>query len=581
MKELMRKISVLLCLAMFLAGCTDRRGVVEIRVVATTDVHGCIFDKDILEASERKGSLAKVATLLKNERKANRNVIYLDAGDILQGSIEAYQDVTTQFYRPSLPGAAYKYLDCSAIALGNHDLSVGTLSYERFFDGLDCPVLGANVFFVRYGDYLPPYIIIENQGVRIAVLGLLTPMVSKSIPRNRLGELTVGDPVEAARYFVTRIREVEKADVLIGLIHSGLEGGRVYDDGVKENIIKEFVKEVPGFDLIMYGHDHTPYINVLASSDGDSVLVINPGAYANNAAVATLSVDFSEPDSPAVQVCGSIVDITGLTPDEGFMKAVSGWYDDVTAYSDSVIGRLSVPLECNGALWRPTSMLDYIHETQMGFFAAQISLAAPVSDVTYIPAGDFRIRDAFSLYKFDNTMVSVMLKGSEVKNVLEYSAERYYEDPDKNPGHLLKLITADDGTRYPTSDASGFISAAGINYTIDVTKPAGKRVNITSMSDGTPFDPDKSYRTTINSFLYTGAESALLKGSGISRSEILRRFNSSSEADIRYYMLTDLALLREDGKGLAPAGTYNWKLIPEKRVEELLAVDTIDFKLIK
>ena len=178
-------------------------------------------------------------------------------------------------------------------------------------------------------------------------------------------------------------------------------------------------------------------------------------------------------------------------------------------------------------------------------------------------------------------MVSVMLKGSEVKNVLEYSAERYYEDPDKNPGHLLKLRTADDGTRYPRSDASGFISAAGINYTIDVTKPAGKRVNITSMSDGTPFDPDKSYRTTINSFLYTGAESALLKGSGISRSEILRRFNSSSEADIRYYMLTDLALLREDGKGLAPAGTYNWKLIPEKRVEELLAVDTIDFKLIK
>ena len=226
-------------------------------------------------------------------------------------------------------------------------------------------------------------------------------------------------------------------------------------------------------------------------------------------------------------------------------------------------------------------MLDYIHETQMGFFAAQISLAAPVSDVTYIPAGEFRVRDAFSLYQFDNTMVSVMLQGSEVKNVLEYSAGRFFEDLDRNSGHLLKLRTADDGTRYPMYDAAGFISAAGINYTIDVTKPAGKRVIITSMSDGTPFDPDKSYRTTINSFLYTGAESALLKGSGIDRSGILERFNSSSEADIRYYMLTDLALLREDGKGLVPAVTGNWKLVPEKRAEELLAVDTIDFKLIK
>ena len=73
-----------MCLGIILAGCSGRRGVVEIRVVATTDVHGHIFDKDILDGTERKGSLAKVATLLKNERKKNKNVIYLDAGDILR-----------------------------------------------------------------------------------------------------------------------------------------------------------------------------------------------------------------------------------------------------------------------------------------------------------------------------------------------------------------------------------------------------------------------------------------------------------------------------------------------------------------
>ena len=176
----MSKLLGLFCrIALFcliLSGCSGKK-VVEIRVVATADVHGHVFDKDILDGEVRKGSLAKVATLLRNERKKNRNVIYLDAGDILQGSVEVYQDVTAQYYRNSLPAQAYNYLGCNAMALGNHDMAVGTLSFERFFGDVAFPVLGGNICFDRYGDYILPYTIIEKGGVTVAVVGLTTPIV--------------------------------------------------------------------------------------------------------------------------------------------------------------------------------------------------------------------------------------------------------------------------------------------------------------------------------------------------------------------------------------------------------------------
>ena len=578
MKTGLKKVGVLVCLAIILTGCSGRRGVVEIRVVATTDVHGHIFDKDLLDGTERKGSLAKVATLLKKERKQNKNVLYLDAGDILQGSVEVYQDVTSQFYRKSLPAQAYGYLGCSAMAMGNHDLAVGALSYERYFSDSNYPTMGANVFFERYGDYIWPYTIVEKDGVKISILGLTTPVVNYTIPKDRLNELEAHDVVDAARHYVSDLRE--RTDVVIGLFHSGYDGGRVYNDSVYENFTRAIVDKVPGFDLIVFGHDHTPYCGKAALADGDSILMMNGGPYAMKAAAVTLYVDFSHEGKPKVSAGqGELIDVTTLEPDAGFMKSVSGWYSDVSQYADSVIGRLSVPLECNGALWRPTSTLDYIHEIQMGFFGAQISLAAPVSTRTSFPAGDFRIRDTFSLYQFDNTMVSVMLKGSEVKNILEYSADMFYEDLSRKPEHLLKLKDADNGTVIPQAPASGFISAAGIKYTIDVTKPYGKRVEIKSMSDGSTFDPDRRYRTTINSFLYSGTESVLIKGSGLDRLELLSRLNCSSEADIRYYILTNLALSKEGGRGVAPRKVCSWKLVPEDVVSGYLAKDTVNFKL--
>lgn len=559
-KKIIYGLAALLCV--ILTGCSGRK-IVDIRVVSTTDVHGYIFDKDILTGNDRRGSMAKVATFIRQERKNNKNLIYLDAGDILQGSLEAYQDVTAQYYRTSLLAEAYNILGCNAMALGNHDLAAGTQCFERFMMDAKFPVLGGNICFDTYGDYIPPYTVLKKGGVTIGIIGLTTPSVMYSQPWERFGELTAADPVKTAQFYIDKLRD--KVDVLIGLFHSGYSGGRVYDETVYDQFTKKLVNETTGFDLIVFGHDHSRFFRKEVNADGDSILMMNTSQHAERVAVTTLHVDRTQGGRPKVStIGGELVDVTSLEPDAEFVNAVSGWYDDVCHYADSIIGSVAVPLESNGSLWRNNSINDYIHQIQMGFFAAQVSLATPVTVNPPVPAGNLQIRDVYNIIKSETTLVSVMLKGSEIRDALEYSATSCYEDLSKKPDRLLR-----------SRGAQSALTAAGINYTIDVTKPVGKRVTITSLADGTPFNPDKMYRTTVSSALYVQDGSALYRGTGLSRDEMKSRFNSTSEADLRYYILTDISLKRDAGKAIKPERAGSWKLVPEKVVSGYLAKDTL------
>ena len=303
--------------------------------------------------------------------------------------------------------------------------------------------------------------------------------------------------------------------------------------------------------------------------------------YFLSAAVATVTADFRNSDKPEILTSGYLEDITDEVADKGFMKELSEWYVDVSNYADSVVGTITTSLEGRGVLWRESSAMDYIHSVQMAFSSAEISLASPVFTRSYIPAGDIRMRDLFALYQYENTMVSVMLKGSEVRDVLEYSAGLYYNTVQDANGNLIKTGRDEgNGKKMPSTPSNYFITAAGIDYEVDVTKPEGERVRILSMNDGKPFDPDRYYRTTINSFLYGGTESALFKVDGLSHKEIIGRLKVSSSTDLRYNLITGFALKRLIGKEVEVSKACNWRLVPEDIVEGCLARDTIDFYVI-
>ena len=562
------------------AGCSSRHGTVSIRLVGTSDVHGSIFDTDCLTGEERRGSLAKFSTFLNRQRKEFRHVVYLDAGDNLQGSVDVYQDVTAQLRRTSLPAQALNILGCDASVMGNHDFAVSVASYERFFRGAEFPVLGANACFEETGDYLPPYRMLDRGGVRIAVLGLTTPIAKYTLPSDHTGELNFRDVVETARYWVPYLKEKKNADVVIGLLHTGLQNGRVLEDvGVYENSVRRLISQVPGFNVIVYGHDHQARCLKEVDCNGDSVLLLNPGEKVSRAVVATVDVVFNDKDNPLVLTSGSLVDISDEEPDKSFMSKLSGWYDDVKHYSDSIVGTTSVTMEANGILWRNSTMMDYIHSIQLGYNGAQISLASPLFSVPQVGSRDLRMRDLFSLCQGDNTMVSVMMKGSEVRDVLEYSADMFYNTVSDGSQSMLKYRESSNGNKTPRRSVSSLITAAGIDYVIDVTQPEGKRVRILSLSDGKPFDLDSYYRTTISYSMFSSTGSAILRVTGMTLTDIQKRLNGSSAADIRYYMITDLALRKEMDMAVKVKPVSTWRLVPENVVSGCLADDTVNFSI--
>lgn len=581
MRRLIHISLFMICLALCIS--CKRHGVVQLRLVATSDVHGNIFREDCLNVKERDGSLAKFASFIRKQRASNRNVIYIDAGDNLQGSVEAYQDLSAQLHRQSVVAEAFNELGCSASVLGNHDLAADGGGCDRFLRDAGFPVLAANVFFERFGDYTPPYTILEVQGLRVAILGMTTPVAKYTLPWDNIREIEIRDLIETAGYWMPILRDEEKADVIVGLIHSGLDSGCMDDEGVYENQVSALVRKVPGFDVIVYGHDHLPACMKTADCNGDSVLLINPGPFVRNAAVIDIKADFRGSDKPGILTSGYLQDITCENPDRTFMKKMSGWYEDVKNYSDSIIGTAAVPLEGAGVLWRESTAMDYVHSLQLKFNGADISLSSPLFTGTLIPAGDLRIRDLFSLYQYENSMVSVMLKGSEVRDILEYSASQFYNTVSDGSGTLLKTVTDADGNKRLRVPLKALITAAGIDYVIDVTKPEGERVSVISMTGGKPFDPDRLYRTTINSFLYagTGSGSLLFRYVGLRHKEMKERLNSSSLSDIRYRIITDFATRKEGGLRVNVRRFSNWKLIPGQTVADCLARDTVQLNIIE
>lgn len=108
-----------------------------------------------------------------------------------------------------------------------------------------------------------------------------------------------------------------------------------------------------------------------------------------------------------------------------------------------------------------------------------------------------------------------------------------------------------------------FDSAAGIIYTVDVTRPKGEKVTIVSMADGSPFRMDHIYKVALNSYRGNGGGELLTKGSGIPQEKLKERIIFSTDKDLRFYLMQYI-----EKKGtLDPRALNQWKFVPEEWVK--------------
>ena len=573
MKKLFITALAISCATLQLSAQTSKT--VKFKVIETSDVHGHFFPYDFMERKPLKGTLSRANTYINKEREkwSNDNLLLIDNGDILQGQPCVYWSNYVMPVSENLAASVINYMQYDAETVGNHDIEPGHKVYDKWIREVRCPLLGANI--VKSGatsmtspasptniyDGLQPYSIHYIDGVKIAIIGMLTPAIPNWLTENVWKGIEFEEMTSCAKKWVKYLKEVERPDLIFGLFHSGRDGGIITSD-YEENATAAVAREVPGFDIIFFGHDHQVHNEWITNKDGERVLIIDPSCYVKNVAEAEIELTYKKGHLVKKDIKGEIVSVLDEEVDEQMIKHFQPQIDAAKDYVNQKIGTFENSIYTRDCFFGNAAFADLIHNLQLSLTGADISITAPLSFNASIKAGDVTVADMFKLYRFENLLLVLRLTGEEIRKHLEMSYDQWTNQMKSPDDHIMLLnneMKGDQqrmGFKYYTFN---FDSACGIDYEVDVTKPDGEKVRILQMSDGTPFDEKKWYRVAMNSYRANGGGELLTIGAGIPKDSLSSRVIYCSELDQRHYLMEEIKRLGT----VNPQPNKNWKFVPE------------------
>lgn len=538
--------------------------IVKLRIVETSDVHGCFFPYDFINRQPKKGTLARVSTYVNQLREEyGDNLILLENGDILQGQPTCYYCNYINTDMTNVAADVVNYLGYNAQVFGNHDVETGHPVYDKWIRELKCPVLGANIINTETNlPYVKPYTIINRQGVKVAVIGMLTPAIPNWLNEDLWKRMRFEEMVKSAKYWMDYVQKNEKPDVVVGLFHSGKEGGIVTEE-YEEDASLKVAREVPGFDIVFFGHDHATHKSFVKNVEGKDVLCLDPSCNALQVADACIEIEIGKRGKITKRITGEIVDVTPFDIDQRYVSHFQAAIDSVNNFVNRPIGVFESALYTRDCYFGSAAFTDFIHDLQLQLTDADISFNAPLSFDTSIPAGTVYVSDMFNLYRYENQLYVLRMTGEEVRKHLEMSYDQWVNTMHSPEDHIMLLNDqkTDDQQRFMFKNlAFNFDSAAGIDYEVDVTKPDGQKVRILRMSNGQPFDEKKWYKVAMNSYRGNGGGELLTRGAGIPLKQIPERIIFQSEKDQRYYLMQEI----EKAGRLNPKAHDNWRFVPDE-----------------
>jgi 2',3'-cyclic-nucleotide 2'-phosphodiesterase/3'-nucleotidase len=536
----------------------------SLQIYATTDIHGMLLPYDFTEGTKRDRSMANLDSLVTTEGRDN--MIVLDNGDILQGDPLVYYYNYIDTSRSHIVADILNYIGYDAATAGNHDIEAGHAVYDRIRREYSFPLLAANAVHDDTGEpYFEPYTIIKKNGRKVVIFGLITPSVPTWLPVSLYEGIRFDDMIETARKWMPLMKN-EKADLIVGLFHSGM--GDENEAGGDENSTVAIAVNVPGFNVIFCGHDHRQDMRQVVNTEGDTVLILDGGSRAD--VLMHANIQFSKEGAGKKIISGDLIPMNSLPVSTLFIQKYQSVIDTIKSYTSEVIGIFEAPATTRDAFFGPSAFVDLIHRMQLDITGAEISFAAPLSFDQQIAKGDVCIRDMFRLYRYENFLYTVKMTGSEIDRHLEHSYGMWFETMHSENDYLLnyrmdennKPLIVNGSTRL-RNNSYNFDSAMGIEYIVDVTRPAGDRVSISKLGNGDSFYNDALYTVAVNSYRASGG-GGHFPAAGITHEILKTRTMSATDRDLRYYMTE---WIKERGE-VTPMPLSTWKVIPEAWAEQ-------------
>lgn len=430
----------------------------SVTLLFTADLHGSVSPVDSLTGSPAAGGLARAASVIGEVRERDPDALYLDLGDLIQGTPMSYLAV---FGPPPHPMVrSLDRLGCAGLVVGNHEFNFGRPFYEELVRSATFPVLAANVVDGHGDPAFASFLPWRIRGKSVAILGLTTPQVPRWEVPSHVDGLVFLDAVETAREWVPRLRS--EFDAVIVAAHMGWEG--VTDGGLErptppENDVARLVSEVPGIDAVVMAHTHE-----LVERVERGVVVMQPGA--RGVAVAELSLSWDS-DGCKPRIRSRLHRVGAETPvDTSILEGVASEERAAEKWLDEFVATTSEPFLLEGLRYRDNAVLSLLHRANLDVGKTELSSAALFHPRATLPVGRVSVRDLFRIYPFENDLTIVEFTVDQVREYLEEIALAY----------LGPSVGGAPPPLHPSIRLYNHDAIAGAEYVIDPGRRAGSRV---------------------------------------------------------------------------------------------------------
>jgi 2',3'-cyclic-nucleotide 2'-phosphodiesterase/3'-nucleotidase len=491
-------LAIAVAISFSIASRADGPQRAHVVILGTTDMHGRVFPIDYYTNKYDNVGVAKVATLVKEARKNDPDLLLVDSGDTIQGTPLEYVHNKRNNAPPDPMMLAMSALYYDSMTVGNHEYNFGLKVLEKARSEAKFPWLSANTYNKGTATtHYQPYIVKEVNGVRVGVLGLTTPGIPnwENVP-NYEG-LEFKETVSEAKKWVAILREKEKVDVVVIAMHMGIEEdlrtGQTNPSQVpNENGALAIARQVPGVDVILMGHTHRDVPSLVVNG----VLLTQANRWASHVARVDLYLEKDEAGRwRVVAESARTIPVTEKTAVDSEIAQLGQPYDKETQdWLSRTISESPEEITSQDCRVRDTAIIDLIQRVQLEAGKADVSLAACFNPQARIPKGPVTVRDIAGIYEYENTLVTVELTGQQLKDALELSARYFRED---QPGKSLAELV---DQRIP---GYNFDMAEGVTYELDLTKPFGQRIQNLKFK-GQALNPTQKLRVVTNNYRVNG-----------------------------------------------------------------------------
>ena len=521
----------------------------HIVLVATTDVHGHAGGWDFVAGRPFGGGLTRAATVIDSLRmRYPGEVVLVDAGDLLQG--DPFATYFVSHPRATHPMVeALNALGYDAAVPGNHEFNYGFDFFRRAYAGATFRPVCANCYVPGAGPegadtlLFPAFVTIPRGQVRVAIAGLTTPGAMVWDGAKLRGRLRIAPVGDRSALFAAMRRQ---ADVVVTLIHSGMDGAATYDTtGVgEENAAAGLAAGSSRPDVVVVGHSHRQ----MRDSVLGGVHFVQPKNFAQSLSVVHLSLRRAGAGWRLDGVRAELVPLAAVPEDPRLSRRLEPMAAAVRTWTQEVVG--STTGELAGAAGRTgaTPLVDWVLDVERQAAHADLASTAAFDPRRGLPAGDVRRADLFGIYPYENTLKAIRISGAALRAYLEQSA-RYY------------VVGADGRLRTdPAIPGFNFDIVGGADYDLDLDRPAGQRVTRLTVR-GRAVAPTDSFTLALNDYRAGGGGGfTMLAGAPVVY---------ESTAGVRD--LLEAALLRDTVR-VERYATPHWRLLPAAREDEARAL---------